>query len=384
MDWNGYQDCCHRAALDVKAAFCGTCRTPLIRCMNFAECLQLVDPTGPCGVCLKPELVVEAGAVVSGGVGARLAIPLKLRNHNAEIRRPIYLSRLVKRESGREPVELPVDWETVNPGEERSLLVEAGPFDTDGTHRVELLLTLSFRSKEGFDEAYVFGGALLLTVSRDQSQQVVQNINFAGAHFETGGLVKTDLSLDQRGRDGVEASHGRQVVPLERFERLELSEGVRGYQAAGVRVPRTVRFRCAGFNEADAPSFEVGLGARGALALGRSGRERDPQQNPTPMDLTLRAYGPDGTLDLDKSRLISRHLLDLVVIRDRLLAHVRSAKGALVGGRAVDTGGLALLKDGDVIAATEDTQNAVAVRVRFRPGSHGQIDRIDLTREPAR
>ncbi|MEM1419886.1 MAG: FHA domain-containing protein [Pseudomonadota bacterium] len=382
MEWTGYKTCCHRAALDPAAAFCGDCATPLIRCMNFNECLQLVEPMKPCPVCLNPELIVEEGAVSSGGVGTRLAIPLKLRNHNAELPRPIFLKRLLKRESGQDETEVPLDWQVVDAGAERSFLVEAGPFDTDGVARVELLLTMAMRSKEGFEEAYVFGGSLLLTVARDSAQQVVQNIDFSGAHFETGGLVKTDLRVDDASPQQAQQA-GRRVLPLERLEVSEVKEGIRGYGQTGVRVPRTVQFAFHGFPEKDAPNFEVRLGARGALAMGRSGRERDPERNPSPMDVSLRAYGASGALDLETSNRVSRHHFDLVVLNDRLCVHVRSAKGAIINDRQLAAGSVEPINDGDLITPSGDVAGRIGLRAHFRSNPHGVVERIDLRRDPS-
>ncbi|MEL6279599.1 MAG: FHA domain-containing protein [Pseudomonadota bacterium] len=382
MEWTGYKTCCHRAALDPAAAFCGECATPLIRCMNFNECLQLVEPMKPCPVCLNPELIVEEGAVSSGGVGTRLAIPLKLRNHNAELPRPIFLKRLLKRESGQDETEVPLDWQVVEAGAERSFLVEAGPFDTDGVARVELLLTMAMRSKEGFEEAYVFGGSLLLTVARDSAQQVVQNIDFSGAHFETGGLVKTDLRVDDASPQQAQQA-GRRVLPLERLEVSEVKEGIRGYGQTGVRVPRTVQFAFHGFPEKDAPNFEVRLGARGALAMGRSGRERDPERNPSPMDVSLRAYGASGALDLETSNRVSRHHFDLVVLNDRLCVHVRSAKGAIINDRQLAAGSVEPINDGDLITPSGDVAGRIGLRAHFRSNPHGVVERIDLRRDPS-
>ncbi|MGD1870346.1 MAG: FHA domain-containing protein [Neomegalonema sp.] len=382
MEWTGYKTCCHRAALDPAAAFCGDCATPLIRCMNFNECLQLVEPMKPCPVCLNPELIVEEGAVSSGGVGTRLAIPLKLRNHNAELPRPIFLKRLLKRESGQDETEVPLDWQVVEAGAERSFLVEAGPFDTDGVARVELLLTMAMRSKEGFEEAYVFGGSLLLTVARDSAQQVVQNIDFSGAHFETGGLVKTDLRVDDASPQQAQPA-GRRVLPLERLEVSEVKEGIRGYGQTGVRVPRTVQFAFHGFPEKDAPNFEVRLGARGALAMGRSGRERDPERTPSPMDVSLRAYGASGALDLETSNRVSRHHFDLVVLNDRLCVHVRSAKGAIINDRQLAAGSVEPINDGDLITPSGDVAGRIGLRAHFRSNPHGVVERIDLRRDPS-
>lgn len=379
MEWAGYKSCCHRSALKPGAAFCGECGGPLLRCMNFSDCMQLVEPFKPCPVCLTPELVVEAGASVGGGVGARVAIPLKLRNQNARASRPIFLKRLQKRESDGAAVDLPLDWEQVDAGAERSFLVEAGPFATDGVARMELLLTIATRSKEGYEERYVFGGALLLTVNRESRQQVVQNIDFSGAHFETGGLVKTDLKVAEGGGERAPQAEGRRVVSLERFELSELKDGVRGYAASGQRVSRSAAFGFRGFAEGDAPGFEVGLGPRGALAVGRSGRERDPERNPTPMDLSLRAYDAAGALDAAASGRISRHHFDLTVLNDRLCVHVRSAKGVAIDGRVAPAGAVETVEDGALI--TPDAGAGVSLRARFGAGPRGLVDRVDLIRE---
>jgi len=380
MEWNGYSECCRKAALNPAASFCTTCRTPLMRCMNFADCLQLVEPTKPCPVCIKPELVIEAGTTVSGGIGARLSLPLKLRNFNRQIRRPIYLKALVKNESGKGHQSVDLNWEIVEPATERTFYVEAGPFDADGVTRVELLLTIAMRSKEGYEEAYLFSGSLLLSITRDSNQQVIQNIDLSGAHFETGGLVHTKLDANQSGQE-IGATDERQVVELERVEVAELAAGVRGYKPSETRVPRSVAFRFVGFPEADAPDWDVMLGARGALCFGRSSREAHPQNNPAPMDVSLRAYARDGTLDRDASTRVSRHHFDLLVLNERLMLHARSGKGALLNSQEVRSGAVVPIADGDIIAPARDVENAIRMRTRFRAGQFGRVEEIELIRE---
>ncbi len=380
MEWTGYSECCRKAALNPAASFCTTCRNPLLRCMNFSDCMQLVEPTKPCPVCLKPELVIEAGATVSGGIGARLSLPLKLRNFNRQIARPIYLKKLVKNESGQAPQKVDLNWEIVEPGSERTFYVDAGPFDADGVTRVELLLTIAMRAKEGYEEVYVFSGSLLLTINRDSNQQVIQNIDLSGAHFETGGLVHTKLDANQT-TGGATHTADRQVVALERVEVAELAEGVRGYRADGQRVPRSVSFRFVGFPEGDAPGWEVMLGARGALCFGRSSREAHPETNPAPMDVSLRAYARGGELDRDTSTRVSRHHFDLLVLNERLVLHARSGKGVLLNGKEVPSGAVVPIADGDVIAPSQDVANAIQMRTRFRAGQFGRISQIELIRE---
>lgn len=380
MEFTGYNECCRKAALNPTAAFCTTCRNPLMRCMNFADCLQLVEPTKPCPVCLKPELVIEAGATVSGGIGARLSLPLKLRNFSRQIARPIYLKRLIKNESGQAPQDVDLNWEIVEPGAERAFYVDAGPFLASGVTRVELLLTIAMRSKEGYEEAYVFSGSLLLTINRDSNQQVIQNIDLSGAHFETGGLVNTKLDTNQKSGD-VAHIKDRQVLALERVEVAELAEGVRGYRGEGVRVPRSVSFRMVGFPQEDAPGWPVTLGARGSLCFGRSSRELHAETNPAPMDVSLRAYERGGGLDATTSTRVSRHHFDLLVLNERLVLHARSGKGALVNGQEVASGSVTAIADGDLIAPARDVAEAIQMRVRFRSGQHGRVNEIELIRE---
>lgn len=380
MEWTGYRECCHKAALKVDAVFCSGCRTPLLRCMNYDDCLQLVEPTKPCEVCLKPELVIEAGATVSGGIGARLSLPLKLRNFSRTIGRPIYLKKLTRQESGRALEIVDLNWEIVEPGVERTFYVDAGPFEADGVTRVELLLTIAVRSKEGFEEAYLFSGSLLLSVNRDFNQQVIQNIDLSGSHFETGGLVHTRLDANQTG-GGPQQSADRRVVELERVEVAELAAGLRGYGRSGARVPRSVKFRLAGFPESDAPTWDVTLGARGALAFGRSGREHDAERNPAPMDVSIRAYGRDGALDVETSTRVSRHHFDLLVLNDRLVLFARSSKGVMINDREVPSGAVVPVADGDVIAPSRDVARAIAMRASFVAGQHGRVNLIELRRE---
>ena len=380
MEWNGYSECCHKASLNPAASFCGTCRTPLMRCMNFADCMQLVGPDDPCPVCLKPELLIEVGAKVAGGIGARLSLPLKLRNFNRQLRRPIYLKKIVKNESGQASQQLDLNWEIVEPGTERALYVDAGPFDAAGVTRVELLLTIAMRSKEGYEEAYLFSNSLLLTIARESNQQIIQQIDLSGSHFETGGLVHTKLDANQQNAEEAPTQQ-RSVVALQRAEVAELNDGVRGYRDSAKRVQRSVSFRFVGFPEADAPNWNVKLGARGALMFGRSSREAHPEHNPAPMDVSLRAYLRDGSLDRDASTRVSRHHFDLLVLNERLVLHARSGKGALVNGREVPSGAVVPIEDGDIIAPAKDVANAIAMRARFRAGQHEHVDEIELIRE---
>ena len=227
---------------------------------------------------------------------------------------------------------------------------------------------------------YLFSNSLLLTIARESNQQIIQQIDLSGSHFETGGLVHTKLDANQQNAEEAPTQQ-RSVVALQRAEVAELNDGVRGYRESAKRVQRSVSFRFVGFPEADAPNWNVKLGARGALMFGRSSREAHPEHNPAPMDVSLRAYLRDGSLDRDASTRVSRHHFDLLVLNERLVLHARSGKGALVNGREVPSGAVVPIEDGDIIAPAKDVANAIAMRARFRAGQHEHVDEIELIRE---
>ncbi|MBX2826233.1 MAG: hypothetical protein KTR33_15975 [Gammaproteobacteria bacterium] len=382
MDWTGYKPCCYRAALDAGAAFCGECRCPLLRCVSFAECSQLVEPTKHCAVCLSPELIIEAGAAVDARVGERFSIPLLLHNQSTASHRPMWVMRMFKREPGAEIQQLAQDWNSVEAGEERQFFLDAGPFDAGGTIRLDVLLEIATRSKEGFQEGYLFGGTLLVTVTSESSQQIVQKIDLTNANIGTGGLINTDFNTDTLAVGGEKTSQ-RQVVSLQRFEATEIELGVRGYAALNSRVPRNVQFAFSGFNQEDAPGFNVGTGAKGWLMFGRSERVFHEETNPFPSDVTLRVYDQNGQLDMDSSLRYSRHHFDLFVLNGRLNLYVRSGLGVVVNGTLHAAGSTIELQNGDQLVPLEDFRKKLLLQVRFQQTPHRMIENINIDRQPA-
>jgi len=374
-----FQQCCYKEAINPAAGFCGSCRTPLLRCQSFQDCGQLLEPFQPCPVCLAPELMIEPGAVVSAHVGDRLAIPLLVRNHSGPVSRAIRVLRVLKRERDQELIEVPLDWEMIDAGAEREFYLEAGPFNAGGTGKVDVLLEVATRSKEGFQEAFVFGGTLLFNVAHDRLQQVVQNINLSGAHFETGGLVKTDLSTAMPAANTVKTEQ-RQVVTLQRLEHPEQELGTRGYPGCKIRISRAVSFHFSAFPSEDAPGYEVGLGARGYLAFGRAERIPDAQLNPFPMDVTLRCYTQSGELDNDASMRMSRHHFDLLVLNDRLTVFVRSGKGILLNETRQQSNSLIPISDGDLVMPLDDRPEALQLCFQFANSLHGVVESVQISR----
>ncbi len=381
----GYKECCHLEAVDPNASFCGTCRTPLLRCISYQECKQLVEPFQPCPVCLAPQLVIDAGAVVSAQVGERLALPMIVRNQidsTAPILRPIWAKRIYKRERDQKLVSVNIDWQSIDAGKEREFYVETGTFGAGGTDKVDVFLELATRSKEGFEENHVFKGTLMFSVaSQSGSQQVVQNINLSGAHMEDNALLhipSTNTGGSQEETTGRTVDQ-RQVVKLEHVESLERELGTRGYTQSGMQVSRAAKFRLRGFNEDDAPSWEVGLGAKGHLAFGRSDRERS-DANPLPMDVRLRCYNATGELDVDQSLLLSRHHFDLLVLNDRLVVFARSGKGLALNGKMLGSNTITDVNDGDVIAPLAGQARSLSLQVKFISDMHGSVNTIEVAR----
>jgi len=378
-----YKNCCYQEAIDPNASYCGSCSTPLIRCISFQECGQLVEPFKPCPVCLAPQLVIESGAVVSAKIGDRLAVPLIVRNQldsQHPIPRPVWVQRVFKRERGKDLAPVAIDWHTIDAGKEREFYLDTGPFDVGGTDKVDVFLEVASRSKEGFDETHIFKGTLGFPVARDSTSQVVQNINLSGAHLEDNALVHLPSNNSSSiGPEANTASQQRQVVKLEQVESLEKELGTRAYGTAGPQLSRALNFQLKGFTEEDAPSWDVGLGAKGYLAFGRSDREL-ADDNPFPMDVRLRCYNSANEVDVESSLLLSRHHFDLLVMNDRLVAFARSGKGISLNGKMLSSNSMATVNDGDKISPLAGQSNSPAFQVKFNNSLHGVVDRVEIIR----
>jgi hypothetical protein len=333
VDWQPYGACCHRLATDEEAGFCPDCGHPFLRCMAFAECRSLVTPTQACPVCVAPALMIDAGAVVQSKTGERVSVPLILRN-GSPAARPIWVKRIVKW-GGRVDEPVALTWEQIEPGAERHFALDTPPLAEGGTHTVRVILVIGSRHK-GLEEEYAFAAGMSITVSGQDTQQIVQNINLSGAQFQTGGMVHTQLNTRAEQGKTPAALHDRTLLSLERAEKYEIENGIRGYRKEGLRVPRHVEFSFSGFRSTDSPPNGATLIAGGRLACGRNSRTPDPSANAMPSDLCLRAYDArGGAVDQPATLAISRHHFDLVVVNDRLCVHARSTRGMELNGEAL-------------------------------------------------
>jgi hypothetical protein len=329
---------------------------------------------------VAPALLIDAGAVVQSKAGERVSVPLILRN-GSPAPRPIWVKRIV-RWDGRVDVPVALTWEQIDSGAERHFTIDTAPLAEGGTHTLRVILVLASRYK-GLEEEYAFTAGMTITVSGPDTQQVIQNINLSGAQFQTGGMVHTQLNTRPNAGGAPAALQDRSALPLERAEKYELEQGVRGYQSQGLRVPRHVEFAFTGFRDADRPHDGWTLLGRGRLACGRNSRTPDPAANAVASDLSLRAYNArTGQVDEPATLAISRNHFDLVVVNDRLCLQARATRGLQVNGDNLPSGQMRPLQPGDRIVPIPDHPEKMTVHVAFA-SSIGSVERITISRVPA-
>lgn len=380
MDWQPYKPCCHRHASEADAAFCPDCGHPFMRCMAFAECRSLVTPAQACPVCVAPAVMIDAGAVVRSKAGERFSVPLIFRNASPAAR-PIWVKRIVKWD-GRVEEPVALTWEEIEAGAERHFTLDTLPLAEGGTHTLRVVIVMASRYR-GLEEDYAFAAGMAVTVSGPDTQQIVQNINLSGAQFQTGGMVNTQLNTRSTAGGGASALQDRTLLSLERAEKYELAQGIRGYRKEELRVPRHVEFAFRGFQRADCPPDGTSLVATGRLACGRNSRAPNPGANAMANDLCLRAYNVrTGAVDEPATLAISRHHFDLVVVNDQLRVHARSTRGLELNGKAIASGGVEALAPGDRLVPIPGRPEKLALQFAFSE-SIGSVERIDITRSPA-
>lgn len=379
MEWPPYKPCCHRYAAETNVAFCPECGHAFLRCMAFAECRSLVAPAQACPVCVAPVLMIDAGAVVQSKTGERLSVPLILRN-NSTGGRSIFVKQILKLDGQvNQPVAL--TWEAIDAQSERHFTIETPPKEEGGTHALRLLFVIASRYR-GLEETYAFTGGTTISVSGQESQQIVQNINLAGAQFQTGGMVHTALNTKDRTSSSPTGLADRQPLPLERAEKFELEQGIRGYHDKGLRVPRNVEFRFTSFRPADVPPDGSTMLLNGRFTVGRNSRNPDPGANAAPNDVCLRVYhAQTGEIDEPATLAISRHHFDFVVVNDRLCVHARTTHGMELAGAELPSGSVSPIRPGERLVPIPGRPDKVSLHVTFA-SSIGSVDRITISRNP--
>ena len=384
MDWQPYQDCCRTsaAALDSDASFCPECGHDLMRCVAFSECRSLVTPTQPCPACVAPVLMLDAGAVVRGNAGERMSVKLVLFNASPASR-PLWVKRIVKRDVKGEQ-QLTIDWDRLDAKAEVPFFLKTDPLVEGGIYTLDVLLVLATRYK-AIEEEYAFTASVTVRVAPSLAGPSTVKLIVKGKAKGTGAghNVNARIGGDPTTEGPAAALANREVVPLQRAERYELEQGIRGYRKEGLRVLRHVEFSFSGFRSDDTPKPGNALIPRGRLLFGRNSRTPNATTSGTPNDVCLRAFDTQGAkVDEPATMAISRHHFELAVINDRLCLQARATSGMQVNGDDVTSGQVVPLAPGDSIVPIPGRPEKMTLRVGFT-NAIGLVERIDVSRTPA-
>lgn len=370
--------CCQDTASDAPDAnFCGECRKPLLRCMAFAECGGLVDDDGLCDRCVRPSLLLNAGAALEVKAGGALVLPLIFAN--AARKRPLFITQVWIREGQGKPHPIDVPWERLDGEASNPLWVQTSAIATAGRHRVELIFAAATRYRWR-EEQFVFVSNLELTVEQGGGLVINQTINASGSGAGSD-TVYAPIRLETGGET---ARTGTTVEPaalaLVRGERLEREFKIRGYSSGALDrsvVSRAAKLTWRGFAPDQAPRPGPIGSADGALALGRS-KARDVGGEG---DVQLLVRSADGALDEQMSLAISRRHIDLFIQGGRLCLRAAADSGLTINDRRVSRDSIETLDSGDVIRVLSKHPEALALEVRMR-AHHGVVEDVTITRIP--
>jgi hypothetical protein len=384
MDWQPYKNCCIRAAgsVDNDVRFCPDCGHVLMRCVAFADCGGLVTPMQPCPSCVAPVLMIDSGAVTTAKAGERMSVPLIMLNSSAA-GRTLWLKRVAKRD-GKTEEQITLPWEQLDARTERRISLDTPPMVEGGTYTLNVILVLATRYK-GLEEEYAFAAAVSVKVATSDAGPQSVSVTVSGASEGTGAghNVIANIKADRAAEMAAAALDQRKIVPLERAERYELEQGIRGYRREALRVPRHVDFAFSGFGTTDIPPSGAALVWRGRLLFGRNSRAPDPSVNAAPNDVCLRAYDTKTKLvDEPATMAISRHHFELVVVNDRLCVHARATAGMQVNTQDLAAGQVLPIVPGDRIVPIPGRGDKLLLRVTFT-NAIGVVERIDVSRSPA-
>ncbi len=378
--WENYKDCCRAVAReDPEAAFCPVCRHVLLRC-PAPGCRNLVTPLGHCGRCVDLHLSVEASAVLKARVGGCLNVSFVLSNGAAA--RSIAIKSVVRDATDLPREAVPVAWDQLEAGRERSFLVPTGPFAHGG--RNALRLTIIAAAVFGdVEETYAFAGDVPIEVESAAPTSVVNTFDFSQATIAKDGR----LVLSPTSHIGVssppEPTEPREVrrdVVVERAERHEIEQGCRGYEGLAARIPRDVEFVYVGFPQDDRP-LDGPLRQQPVIRCGRNGRFGHVPQNVEPNDLCLRIYDArSGELDREASASISRHVCDFVVSNDRLNVRAVTNAGLTLNDARLAGGEMRVVSHGDALKVPAGRGKTLTIAVSFRV-SAGLVTHVRLEKK---
>lgn len=364
--------CCRASALeDANATFCIECGEALLRCMAFEECGGIVDETGLCPVCVRPQLQLVPGATMKASVGGSVAVPFELVNGSG-VDRPLFIKRLWSREKG-EFREERLGWERLLPGERKIATATARELDLHGLHEIEIMCEVATQWLTR-EEHFAFSTRVLLEVA-DKSADAGTTIQISSENQMNGNVIQI-TNPDAAAKPGDRIVE-RLDMNLDRLDRLEREMGIRGIDGADVML-RSARFRFIGFapdqlvaNDKPIVTADAMLHFGRADLRGAGGR----------IDARLLLQGADSAVDKDSSARISREHFDLYVENARPILRVASQFGLRVNGNAFGQDKLVQLADGDVIAPLVKDAGDITITVRFRR-EQNRISAVELMRSP--
>lgn len=365
-------ECCYTAALDPAAIYCDDCGKPIVRCMAAEECGGLLDDHGLCTVCVAPYLQIDAGALTGARVGGAVALPMSLANLST-VARPLFVTGLWSREATGAWREESLGWERLDAGETRPISIVAREIERAGAHGLQVMVALASRWRWR-QENFAFTASLTLMVE-DESSENGPVVNIGGESAGHGNLVYISGKNDKD--TGPQTTDEAVRLAMVRAEREERRLGLRGLDA-DTWVARNAALCWSGFNENDVPFDGPILTPDGVLGAGRSRTRRYGGEG----DVRLLVTSPDGGVDEELSRAISRRHMEFYIENDRLVLRVTGGGGLRVNGEAYGEGKTIRLVDGAVISPLVNAPDRLSMKVSFRM-EHGSVERILIQRAGA-
>ena len=294
MDWVPYKSCClsNVSSLDPDVGFCPECGHPLMRCLGFADCRKLISPREACPGCVAPQLMIKAGAIVGDKAGHRMSVPLILLNQSSA---GVLVGEADLEMDGRNQESLTIPFEHVDAHEEREFSLDTAALAEGGTYTLNLRLVLAARYKN-VEEEYAFAAGITVSAATQEQGNKIYNTNIGTGDVEGSGaaghMIGAPINIGSQDKTATAtALADKQPVRLQRAERYEIEQGIRGYRKESLRVLRNVDFAFSGFRPEDIPSEPPALIASGRLLFGRNSRPPVPE-HVTANDVCLRAFDP--------------------------------------------------------------------------------------------
>jgi hypothetical protein len=280
---------------------------------------------------------------------------------------------------GRSEEHLSIPWEQVDADGQRRFSLDTALAD-GGTYTLNVRLVLATRYRN-IEEEYAFAAGISVEAARQEQGNRVYNIGsgevtgqYAAGHMIGSVVINPEKSASAGLAD-------KKAVLLERAERYELEQGIRGYRKEGLRVMRNVDLSFSGFAAEHVPAAGPALLPRGRLLFGRNSRP-PVSVDTTANDVCLRAFDPrTRKVDEPATMAISRHHFDFVVVNDRLAVQVKASGGMQVNGETLAAGQVFPVAPGDRIIPIPGRGDKLTVRVAFTNGI-GVVNRIDVSRTP--